>query len=155
MTTQEFEKLETQIQELRRAGNTSKLADTLRTLGELHRKAGNDQPASRHYLEAVSIYRDLGEDLKLAHTIRHLGMIHQDSGSLEDAGDCFNEAVAIYNDAGDSSSVNYANALRALAVYKDETGDSSAALLWKEARSIYELNGIAEGVQECDEKLAA
>lgn len=131
------------------------LAASLRALAEVERKLSDNDSARRHYEEAVSMYRTVGEPLKLAHTIRHLGNLHDDGGELELAESCYEEALGIYRSQRNPSLSELANAIRCLAVAREESGRvEEADHLWREAKSLYTTVGIPAGVAEGSARLA-
>ena len=130
-------------------------AQALRNLGEIER--GSDHEAARlHYEEAVALYREEGNTLRLAHTVRHLGDAHHDAGRAELAEPCYREALELYRGHRDAPPLDLANAIRSMAVLKEETGDAeSARWLWEEARDLYAAVNVPEGVAESSARLAA
>lgn len=136
------------VARLRTHGSRAELAQALRNLGELERRLPGDA-AQRHYEEAVGILRELDEPLELAHTIRHLGDIHHDRRRPELAEPCYHEALALYRRYGQSEPGNFANAVRVLAVLKEEAGEmEEATRLWQEAHDLYATVGESMGVAE-------
>jgi len=136
------------VARLRRQGSRAELARGLKSLGAHERWLPGDA-AQRHYEEAVGILRALDEPLELAHTIRHLGDIHHDRKRPMQAEPCYHEALAIYRRYGQNQPGHFANAVRVLAVLKEEAGETEEATrLWREAHDLYasinEPMGIAE-----------
>ncbi len=125
------------VSRLRKHGSRAELAQALRNLGELERWLPGDA-TRRHYEEAVAIYRELDEPLKLAHTVRHLGDVYHDRRRPELAEPCYHEALALYRRYGRSQPGHFANAVRVLAVLKEEAGEfDEATRLWQEAHDLY------------------
>ena len=132
----------------RRQGSRAELARALKGLGELERWLPGDA-ALQHYGEAVGIYRELDEPLELAHTVRHLGDIHNDRRRPKLAEPCYHEALALYRRYGQSQPGHFANAVRVLAVLKEEAGEmEEATRLWREAHDLYASVGEPMGVAE-------
>jgi tetratricopeptide (TPR) repeat protein len=130
----------------RDAGMKRELVQALKALGQIERDLGRGDAARPLYDEAVAICREEGDTLTLAHTIRHLGDIHQDAGRVELAEPCYIEALA---------PLDLANAIRPLAILKDEAGDlEDARRLWEEARDLYAAVDVPEGVAESSARLA-
>ena len=140
---------------LRQGGQKAKLAEALRTLGEVERRTANAGDARLHYEEAVAIYREAGEPLRLAHTIRHLGEVHYESGRAELAEPCYVEALALYRSHGNTPLLDLANAVRPLAVLKSAAGENEEATrLWQEAHDLYASCNVSAGVAESEKRLA-
>jgi tetratricopeptide (TPR) repeat protein len=139
----------------RESGGQMHLALALRELGETERKLRNPAAALQHYGEAVAILRQTGPPLTLPHTVRHLGDVYRESGCLDLAAPCYDQALVIYRRQNDTQSLDYANAVRSLAVLKTGTGQlPEAPPLWEQARELYASLNIAEGVAGCTAQLA-
>ena len=122
----------------------------LKRRGEAARR--KDGPMARLcYEEAVALFREASEPLVLAHTIRHLGDVYHEQGRPDLAEPCLEEAIALYRSHADESSLDYANAVRSLAVLRWE----QARILWEEARALYTGLGIEAGVKESTARAAA
>jgi tetratricopeptide (TPR) repeat protein len=140
----------------RQAGTPRVLGQALTALGKIERALGQGDAALGFYEEAVAIYRAEDDTLATAHALRHVGDIHQDAGRLEQAEPCYIEALAIYRDHGQTPPLDLANALRPLAILKDQKGEVAEALrLWEEARDLYAAVEVSEGVEECSSRLGA
>jgi len=114
------------------------LAGALARLGQVERDIGNGDAARQHYEEAVGIYRVEGDVLGLAHAIRHLGDIHQDAKRWDLAAPCYEEALDLYRRNMLTRRRDLANAIRSMAIHKEETGDlAQAKQCWEEARTLY------------------
>ena len=56
----------------------------------------------------------------------------------------------------DPPPLDFANAIRSLAILEGQTGAPADAIaLWREARNLCELTGISEGVAECERRIEA
>jgi tetratricopeptide (TPR) repeat protein len=142
------------VKQARVAGDRAEEALSLAALGRLERDDGNLVAAMGHYEEAIAIHLEQHNSLAVAHAIRHLGDIHRENGSPEIAGLCYQEALAIYDADSDAPPLDFANALRSFAIYKQETGDVAGAVwLWRSTREIYAALGIDAGVKECEHRL--
>ena len=140
---------------LRQEDTSAALARALRSLGEVERKLHDTSSAQVHYEESVAIYRRSGDALALAHTVRHLGDILHEAGDAASAKPCYNEALALYRAHPEASPLDVANAIRSMAVLKADVGSTEEARqLWEEARSLYAMLNIAEGVRESSARLA-
>jgi tetratricopeptide (TPR) repeat protein len=138
----------------RQSGTRLELVRALKALGQIERDLGRGDAALPLYEEAVVLCREEGDPLLLAHTIRHVGDIHRGAGRLALAEPCYNEALALYR-SHKPSPLDFANAIRPLAILKDAVGDVEAARgLWEEARDLYEVAKVPQGVAECSARLA-
>jgi tetratricopeptide (TPR) repeat protein len=110
----------------------------------------------KHYGEAAGKYREAGVALKVAHTVRHRGDIYRDQNRPDLAEPCYNEALEIYRAHKEAPLLDVANCIRGLALLKDEAGElDHAKLLWEEAGSLYAVEHVQAGVEECSRRLAA
>jgi tetratricopeptide (TPR) repeat protein len=136
---------------LARAGNDhSALARAVTELGRIERDMGHADAALASYQQAAAIYREDGDALKLAHTIRHVGDILQDAGRPAEAEPCFREAIALYRAHPETPALDMANALRPLALLKNDAGDfDEADRLWDGAKELYSAVKVFPGVAEC------
>jgi tetratricopeptide (TPR) repeat protein len=125
-------------------------AHVLRELGELARKSRDLSAAQAHYEAAVILLRTEPDRLKFAHMVRHLGDVHAELRHWPEAERCFVEALDNYRSHPSPRALDLANAIRAYAALKTETGQhEEARALWAEACELYESEGIAAGVEEC------
>ena len=105
--------------------------------------------------DVVSILRETDAVLQLAHKVRHLGDLHRHCDRLDDAESCYSEALALYREHDGSGSLDYANAVRRMAILKERRGDSVQALaLWREARDLYAAVDVASGIEEAERHIA-
>ena len=131
------------------------LAQALKSLAQIKRDSGHADAARLLYEEAVAIYREERGPLDLAHTIRHLGDVHRHEGHAKLAEDCYLEALALYRDRQETPSLDLANAIRPLALLKDDAGEvEEARRLWEEARELYAGVNVEAGVAESSARLA-
>jgi tetratricopeptide (TPR) repeat protein len=103
------------------------------------------------YEEAVALFREVGQPLALAHTIRHLGDVYQEQGHADLAEPCYHEAIGLYRSHGEGSSLDSANALRSLAVFRWE----QTRALWEQVRDLYTTLRIEAGIKESTARVAA
>jgi tetratricopeptide (TPR) repeat protein len=119
------------------------------------RREGRLDAALVLYAEAATLYRAQADLLRLAHAVRHIGDIHVQQGTLAQAEPFYREALAIYRAHPEGSTLDFANALRAAAVFRARVGDqTTAASLWAEAKPLYELCGIQPGIDEATRQVA-
>jgi tetratricopeptide (TPR) repeat protein len=125
------------------------LARALTGLGQIERDLNHSGAALGHYEEAAAIYRSQKNSMRLAHTVRHVGDIYRHERRHELAAPCYEEALAIYRAQEETSQLDLANALRGLAILKEETGDAPRArLAWQEAKELYAAVNVEAGVVE-------
>jgi tetratricopeptide (TPR) repeat protein len=140
---------------LRANGTRRELAQALKKLAQIKRDLGQRGAVRPLYEEAVSIYREVGSALDLAHTIRHLGDVHRHEGQAKLAEDCYLEALALYRNQETTPPLDLANAIRPLAILRDDAGDvEEAQRLWEEARVLYAGVNVEAGVEESSARLA-
>jgi tetratricopeptide (TPR) repeat protein len=118
----------------------------VRKLAESARHEGRLDEARRLYEQAVAICRELDDPLLLAHTVRHLGDVHYEAGRRDLAEPCHVEAVAIYREH-DAPPLDVANALRSLAITREDAGGL-------EAGELYEATGVAAAVDKSRRRVA-
>jgi tetratricopeptide (TPR) repeat protein len=139
----------------RTADNQMELAAALTALGQIERALHHLDASRQHYEEAVTIYRAQGNDRKLAHTLRHLGDIHRSEGRTEVAESYYDQALTLYRSDKQTPPLELANAIRGLAILKHDSGAvGQAKLLWTEARDLYAIVNVNEGVAESSRRLA-
>jgi tetratricopeptide (TPR) repeat protein len=137
------------------ARDSATLARAVTELGRIERDLGHTDAALALYQEAAAIYRERADALKLAHTVRHVGDIYQDAGRAPAAEPCFHEALAIYRAHPETPPLELANAVRPLALLKDDAGAfDEADRLWEEAKDLYASVNVLPGVAQCAARLA-
>jgi len=138
----------------RKVGADRELATALRRLGHAEQDAGRDDVAVARYEEAVAAARRTGEPLLLAHAIRHVGDAHRGARRPAEAEACYDEALALYAKHPDPPELDYANAIRPMALLKEALGEiDEARHLWQRAKALYDMVPVPAGVAECDENL--
>ena len=97
-----------------------------------------------------------GDDaLKLAHRVRHLGDAYYYAGRWALAEPCYVEALSIYRRNERTRPLDLANAVRSLAVLKDEVGATEQSQsLWQEAHDLYVALNVPAGIAESAARLA-
>jgi tetratricopeptide (TPR) repeat protein len=131
------------------------LIQGLKGLGQIERDLNKGDAALAFYEEAVALCREHGDALLLAHTVRHLGDIHQDAGRDDSAAPCYHEALSIYRSHKETSPLDLANAVRPFALHKERVGQvEEAKRLWAEARDLYGVANVSQGVAESSRRLA-
>lgn len=131
------------------------LATALGKLGHAEEDAGRDDAALACREEAVAVARRAGRPMPLAHAVRHLGDLHRKAGRLAAAEACYAEALALYGGPDDPPALDYANALRPMAILNETLGRvDEARTLWRRARDLYGAIPVEAGVDECTEHLS-
>ena len=150
-----YQKLVEAVAICREVGAQRELIHALRKLGHVEQEMGRNDATRALYEEAVSINRKQGETLLLAHSVRHLGDIHRRAGHAEAAEACYDEALALYRNHERPPKLDFANAIRPMAILKEDAGlVREAKQLWQEARDLYKEVNVQEGVTECSRRLA-
>ena len=139
---------------LRTAGATRELVGALGKLGHAEENAGRVDAALACYEEAVAVARGADHRLELAHALRQLGDLHRKAERLTAAEACYAEALALYGAQDEPPPLDHANALRPMAILKEELGQvDEARTLWRRARVLYGVASIEAGVEECTDHL--
>ena len=140
----------------RAVGADRELSVALGKLGHVEQDAGRHEAALACYEQSVAAARRADDPLRLAHAVRHLGDVHRHGGRLAEAEACYEEVLSLYaRHAAGAAALDHANALRPMAILKEELGQvGQARLLWKHARDLYSAVGIEAGVAECADHLA-
>ncbi len=111
--------------------------------------------ALAHYDQAAALYRADGNPVRLAHAIRHAGDVLYADGCVALAETRFLEALDLYRLHPEARPLDFANALRSLAVLKaDHATPAEARPLWEEVDALYTLIGIPDGIAESQARLA-
>ena len=119
-------------------------------------EAGDHESAAQSYFRAAETARSADLPGELAFCLRHGAQARLEVGCARTALDAGREAAEIYRRTEGTKGLNYANSARLVALANEALGASEEARpLWAEARRIYEVNGVREGVSECDAHLAA
>ena len=150
----------------RQRGAWSELAHSLTRQAQIERDTGAFDKAVAFQDEALTIARDLNDLKNLAHVVRHMGDILQSAGRHNDADPHYREMLALYQSLSDVAPLEFANAVRSVAMHEQNLGNvSEARRLWSEARDLYAgldsvflaMTGSATnpGVAEADRRLAA
>ncbi len=138
----------------RQAGLERDLVRALKALGQIERDRGRGNAARQLYQEAAALCREQGDLLGLAHTVRHLGDVHFDAGRLELARPCYEEALQLYRAHEPAPALDFANALRSMAIFQDALENREDAIrLWEEARDLYAAVNVQEGVAESGSRI--
>ena len=140
----------------RRQGDEALLARALPALGQIERDLGNTKTALALYTEAAGLHRAAGNKQRLAHTVRHVADIHLDRGELEQAEPRYKEALDLYGDDRATQPLDFANAIRGMALLREQAGErEQAKALWEEARGLYQAVNVEAGVEESSRRIQA
>ncbi len=138
----------------RAIGAQFELVDAMRKLGHIEQDLGQIEESKKWYEDAVEEARELNDNMLVAHSVRHLGDIHLSLGSTKVADMCYAEALMLYRNHEPVPTLDLANAIRPMAILKEEAGlTEEAKNLWHEARDLYANAGIQAGVIECSNHL--
>jgi tetratricopeptide (TPR) repeat protein len=139
----------------RASGDRAELARALTRLGNIERRPPLlREVALKTYTEAVRIYRELEMPLETGWSIRHIGIIQEDADRLDEAERSYDEALALYRKHETAQTLDYANAVRYVAVIKARIGKrEEAAQLWEEAARRYDEIDTPVGVAEAADHL--
>lgn len=144
------------VQVLRDSNDRLGLIRALKGLGQIERDRGNVAAALAKYEEATALARQENDPLLLAHTVRHVGDILRHLERTAEAEKCYTEALALYRAHLNAPKLDLANAIRGMALLKDDLGETGAAqTLWKEAHRLYASLGIQAGVAESKARQAS
>ena len=77
----------------------------------------------------------------MAHTIRHQGDVHMEAARPALTAPLYREALGLYRANPDPPALDFANAIRSLAILEGQTGAPADAIaLWREARESLRTN---------------
>ena len=140
----------------RREGDEALLARALPALGQIERDLEHTEQALALYTEAAGLHRSLGNVQRLAHTIRHVADIHLDRGEIEQAEPHYKEALDLYGEDERTQPLDFANAIRGMALLREKTGEKQQAkALWENARDLYSAVNVEAGVEESSRRIEA
>ncbi len=121
-------------------------AQALHLLANVEHDMHDDEQARAHWEESIAILRGTDEVLQLAHKVRHLGDLHRHCRRLPEAAACYDEAIALYREHDRPGSLDFANAVRRVALLREQMGDrESAVAAWEEAGGLYRAAEAASG----------
>lgn len=143
------------IERARAHADTALQVRAMSKLAHVKRDQSHDAEAERLYQEAITLVQDVDDAALQAHTIRHLADLYMQTGRSSDAETLYREALSLYESLPTLPSLDFANALRGLALQREAAGDDAEARrCWQQARARYEAAGVEAGVEECDSHLA-
>lgn len=128
----------------------------LRKLAHVLQDKGETDAALKALTEANDLCAQIEDDYLTAHTLSHLGDVYRAKGLLEEADPVYAEALSYYQNADEVSELDLANALRSMALLREQQNDTAQAIkYWRQAHYYYQATHIQPGVDECNEKIAA
>lgn len=93
---------------LAEAGSLAQIkADCLRSLGVIAYFLGHLDRSQEIYLQALTIYRKIGDRRSEAHTLGNLGLANREQGNYTDARNYLDQALAIHQEIGDRDGEAY------------------------------------------------
>lgn len=127
---------------------------TLSLLAKIYFDLGRTKKSLESYKNALTLAEVDSEEEQIAHITRHIADVECEIGDLKSSRSHYEKALSYYRNNVSKYSLNYANAIRGLAVLKEKTVEySDAKKLWKEAKIIYEKLKIETGIKECMARL--
>lgn len=114
------------------------------------RRSGDPAGAADLYRSAARTAREDQDEAGLALALRHVADLAREAGDADQSRQAALEAVAAYRRLQPPDPLGLANALRLQALAQPDGADT----LWREARDLYREQGVAEGVAECEARLA-
>ncbi len=143
------------VAESRFLPDRSALITSLKALGSAERDLRHPTTAIKCYRDAAALQHTTGDQLGWAHSIRHVADILREQKLPREAEAAYDQVLVVYAQRPDPPVLDYANALRGLALLKDHAGDVEEALhLWRAARAKYEAAGVEAGITECQTHIA-
>ena len=128
----------------RQAGDRLGEADTLGTLGELQREAGDYPSAAASQQQALALFREAGDQPGQAYTIDQLGLLRTLTGDYPAAAASYQQALALFGDLGDLHGQGWV--LNGLGHLQQVTGDHpAAAASLRQALALFGDLGDLEG----------
>ncbi len=154
LMTRAKQDLTTAVAMCRDRGSPVSHAQAVHLLANVELDLGHEDRARSLWEEAISILRRTDDVLQLAHKVRHLGDLHRHCGRLDDAEACYSEALTLYREHDGPGSLDFANAVRRMAILKDRQGDPVQSLaLWRETRDLYAAVNMAPGIEEAESQI--
>lgn len=130
------------------------LVSVLRKLGHVEQDMGDITAAIALNEEAYVLSQSIGNKMLLAHSARHLADSLRENGNPNKAETLYNETLSLYESQPNTATLDYANAIRSMAILKQQLGKNDEAVsLWQQAKTLYADVGIADGVDECENML--
>ena len=128
----------------RRAGDNSKEAATLNSIGEVYRSLGETQKALEKYNGALPLWRAAGDRIGEAAALSGIGSVYLSLGETQKALEKYNEALPLRQAAGDRS--GEAVTLNNIGMVYQSLGEMQKALeKFNEALPIFQAVGDRNG----------
>ncbi|MBQ1088211.1 tetratricopeptide repeat protein [Streptomyces sp. B93] len=133
--------------------DSSRHAEAIKGLGDIHRVQGNYDESAASYQEALAIYQSIDDRLGQANVIDDLGDIHRVQGRFTEASAAHREALEIYRDIGDP--LGQANTTKGLGdVHYAQGQYDEAVAAYEDALTIYRGSGALLGQANTTKNLA-
>lgn len=100
-------------------------ARALNLIGLIHLRRRELGPAESHFVQAMSVFRDLGDDRRAATALSNIAGVRLSAGRLPEAASAVDEALAVHRALGDRGGEG--NLLRIAAELRLEEGDTEGA----------------------------
>ncbi|MBC9034172.1 tetratricopeptide repeat protein [Sphingomonas sp. JC676] len=148
------------IAHFRAEGDLPGEAKSLTRQAQIARDTGNLDWALHDQIQAIALFRRIGDGAALAHALRHAGDMFAEQGRLAHATAHLHEALDLYRAGIEAPPLDFANALRSVALLAEALGErAEARRYWEEAREHYArldsvFPGENEGVREAEAHLA-
>jgi len=149
------------IAHFRAEGDLPGEAKALARQAQIARDTGDLDWALHDQTQAIALFRRIGDGAALAHALRHAGDMFVEQEQLANATAHLHEALDLYRADVEAPPLDFANALRSVALLAEALNERSEAhRYWEEARAHYAaLDAVFEGenvgVREADAHLAA
>lgn len=99
--------------------------------------------------ETIHQYTKADDSQLLAHAIRHQGDTFVKEKNFGMAKEHYENAIELYKKSADTTTLDYANAIRAYAIACEKSYDYKTALKqWRKAKTLYASHGLKEGEYE-------
>ena len=122
----------------------------LSLLANIYFDLGRNKKSLASYRNALVLAEVDSEEEQIADISRHIADVECAIGDLKSSMCHYEKALNYYRKNIGKYSLNYADAIRGLAVLKEKSVDySDAKKLWKEAMVIYEKLKVDTGIKEC------
>jgi tetratricopeptide (TPR) repeat protein len=149
------------IDHFRADGDLPGEAQSLTRQAQVARDTGNLDWALHDQAQAIALFRRAGDGIALAHALRHAGDMFVEQRQFAHATAHLREALDLYRAGIEAPPLDFANAVRSIALLAEALGERAEARgYWEEARRRYAaldsiFDGDNAGMHEADVHLAA
>jgi tetratricopeptide (TPR) repeat protein len=129
-----------EVAEARKIGDKARLAHALNRLGNIERRPRLlHDVALATFAEARELFHELGMPLDEGGVQRQIGIVQEYQGRLTKAEESYENALVLYRAYESGKTLDYANAVRYVAVIKNRVGKrDESTQLWLEAFGRYD-----------------